>query len=161
DAQDLGRRDRDLGGQLGTLAELQKRHLRAYRPIFGHVSSSLPHQPDRRDLRPFAATGFEKRAVPEWVDYLGLLLRWQRFGHVVLARRNKDSKSNRSHSIHLASWRRILRKIVAYNSLRRAKSGPVAQRWLRDPRVASVYRGWSDSMIARPSVLEQAREVKR
>src|SRR5208337_3664667 len=82
DAQDLGRRDRDLGGQLGTLAELQKRHLRAYRPIFGHVSSSLPHQPDRRDLRPFAATGFEKRAVPEWVDYLGLLLRWQRFGHV-------------------------------------------------------------------------------
>src|SRR5271157_2189156 len=110
DPQDLGRRDRDLGGQIGTLAELQKRHLRANGAILGHVTSSLPHQPDRRDLRPFAATGFEKRAVPEWVEYLGLLLRWQRFGHVVLARRNKDSKSNRSHSIHLAAWRRILRK---------------------------------------------------
>ncbi len=44
----------------------------------------------------------------------------------------------RTHSIHLALLRRIRPEIIAYNSLRRARSGPVGQRWLRGPRVAGV-----------------------
>ena len=55
DAQPFGRGDRHLGRQLGPFAQFQERDLRADGPVFGHVTAGLPHQPDRRDLRPARA----------------------------------------------------------------------------------------------------------
>src|SRR5262249_32836027 len=55
DPQAFGGGDGDLGGELGTLAELQERDAGAQLPIFRHVAAGLPHQPDGGDVRRLAA----------------------------------------------------------------------------------------------------------
>ena len=45
------------------LKEFQKGMVLTHRAILWHVASGLSHQPDRRDIRRFAAAGFHERAV--------------------------------------------------------------------------------------------------
>ena len=61
------RLDGDLRGQVGRLAEFEKRDARAQRPIFGHVAAGLAHEPDGRERRRLPSTrpqkdrGFSRR----------------------------------------------------------------------------------------------------
>ena len=65
DAQPLGRGDRHRRGQLGAFAQLEERDLGANRPVFGHVTAGLPHQPDRRDIGRLATARLEEWGVPQ------------------------------------------------------------------------------------------------
>ena len=59
----VDRLERDLRRQLGRLAQLKDRVLRAERTIFCHITARLAHEPDRRTINRFTPAGFEEAIV--------------------------------------------------------------------------------------------------
>ncbi len=63
DAEPLDRLERDLGGRLGSCAELEEAEALAHRAVLGHVAAGLAHEPDRRVRRRLAASGAEQGRI--------------------------------------------------------------------------------------------------
>jgi hypothetical protein len=59
--EDADGRDRDLGGRLRALAELQEAELGADRPVLRHVAARLSHEPHGRERDGLATAGREER----------------------------------------------------------------------------------------------------
>ncbi len=59
----IDRLERDLRRQLGRLAQLEDRMLRAERTIFCHIPTRLAHEPDRRTIDRLTPAGFEETLV--------------------------------------------------------------------------------------------------
>jgi len=62
-AHDVNRLHRHFHSELRGPAHLEKTVLRANLTVLGHVSSRLPHHPDRRALGGFAARSAQEKVV--------------------------------------------------------------------------------------------------
>ena len=63
DAEPLDRGEHDLGGEVGILAQIEKRGRSPQFAILGHIAAGLPHQPDGRPLDRLAADGLHQEAI--------------------------------------------------------------------------------------------------
>lgn len=63
DAEEAKRLQRDFDGEVGRLANFQKRVICADGAVFGEVAAGLPHHPDRKARKSFAAAGTEEEVL--------------------------------------------------------------------------------------------------